>query len=146
MDAVTHVPAPLNEPVLTYAPGLARARRARGAGSPELAAEPLELTMTIGGRQRMAGGEQFDVVQPHQHAAVLGSRRTPRTATREDAVARARRPPRRAGGSCPSTTGPRSSCRPPTCWPARGGRRSTPPPCSASPRPPTRPRSTRPAS
>ena len=31
--------------------------------------------MTIGGEQRMGGGERFDVVQPHRHAAVLGTAR-----------------------------------------------------------------------
>jgi 1-pyrroline-5-carboxylate dehydrogenase len=38
----------------------------------ELAAQRAELTMTIGGVQRMAGGEPFDVVAPHRHAHVLG--------------------------------------------------------------------------
>jgi 1-pyrroline-5-carboxylate dehydrogenase len=43
MDAVTRVPGPHNEPVLGYAPGSAER------------------------------GERFDVVQPHRHAAVLGT-------------------------------------------------------------------------
>ena len=51
--------------------------------------------MTIGGAQRMAGGEQFDVVQPHRHAAVLGTlgarHRTPTPRTRS-AAARAAAP------------------------------------------------------
>jgi 1-pyrroline-5-carboxylate dehydrogenase len=71
MDAITRVPAPRNEPVLNYAPGSPE-RAALEARLTELAAEPLELTGTIGGRQRMAGGQRFDVVQPHRHAAVLG--------------------------------------------------------------------------
>src|SRR5215213_6911037 len=72
MDAVTRVPAPRNEPVLTYAPGSAE-RAALQARLAELAAEPIELTSTIGGRQQMAAGEKFEVVQPHRHAAVLGT-------------------------------------------------------------------------
>ncbi|RBY94601.1 1-pyrroline-5-carboxylate dehydrogenase [Blastococcus sp. TBT05-19] len=72
MDAVTRVPAPRNEPVLTYAPGTPE-RDELQRRLAELAAGPVELTSTIGGRQRMAGGQRFDVVQPHRHAAVLGT-------------------------------------------------------------------------
>jgi 1-pyrroline-5-carboxylate dehydrogenase len=72
MDAITQVPAPHNEPVLTYAPGSPE-RAALQARLAELAADPVELTATIGGKHAMAGGERFDVVQPHRHAAVLGT-------------------------------------------------------------------------
>jgi 1-pyrroline-5-carboxylate dehydrogenase len=71
VDAVTRVPAPRNEPVLNYAPGSPeRAQLELRLG--ELAEAPFELTATIGGEQRMPGGPEFDVVQPHRHAAVLG--------------------------------------------------------------------------
>src|SRR5919206_1144595 len=83
MDAVTRVPAPQNEPVLTYAPGSAE-RAALQKRLPELAAETIELTSTIGGTQRMASGEKFEVVQPHRHSAVLG---TSAHATHADAQA-----------------------------------------------------------
>ncbi|MGY1837228.1 L-glutamate gamma-semialdehyde dehydrogenase [Blastococcus sp. SYSU DS0510] len=72
MDAVTRVPSPVNEPVLTYAPGTPEREQLQRRLA-ELAAEPLELTATVGGRQRMAAGETFEVVQPHRHAAVLGT-------------------------------------------------------------------------
>lgn len=72
MDGITRVPAPRNEPVLTYAPGSAE-RTALQARLAELAKEQVELTSTIGGQQRMARGARFDVVQPHRHAAVLGT-------------------------------------------------------------------------
>jgi 1-pyrroline-5-carboxylate dehydrogenase len=72
MDGITRVPAPRNEPVLTYAPGSPE-RAALAARLDELAGEKLELTSTIGGVERMAGGERFDVVQPHRHSAVLGT-------------------------------------------------------------------------
>jgi 1-pyrroline-5-carboxylate dehydrogenase len=85
MDAVTRVPAPHNEPVLTYAPGSAE-RVALEARLPELAAEPIELTSTIGGRQRMASGEKFEVVQPHRHSAVLGTSAHATHGDAEDAV------------------------------------------------------------
>ncbi|MGY1814640.1 L-glutamate gamma-semialdehyde dehydrogenase [Blastococcus sp. SYSU D00820] len=72
MDGVTRVPPPRNEPVLTYAPGSPE-RAELQIRLAELAAEPVELTMDLGGRRRLGGGERFDVVQPHRHAAVLGT-------------------------------------------------------------------------
>jgi 1-pyrroline-5-carboxylate dehydrogenase len=72
MDAITQVPAPRNEPVRGYAPGSPE-RAALQQRLSELAATPVELTATIGGQQRMAGGKGFDVVAPHRHAQVLGS-------------------------------------------------------------------------
>jgi 1-pyrroline-5-carboxylate dehydrogenase len=71
MDAVTHVPTPANEPVRQYQPGSAD-RAAVEAKIKELAAETAELTMTIGGAQRMGGAERVAVVEPHNHAHVLG--------------------------------------------------------------------------
>ncbi len=85
MDGTTRVPPPRNEPVLTYAPGSAE-RAALEARLVELAAEPLELTCTIGGRQRMAAGERFDVVQPHRHDAVLGTSAHATHADAQDAI------------------------------------------------------------
>jgi 1-pyrroline-5-carboxylate dehydrogenase len=71
MDAVTQVPVPRNEPVHDHAPGSPE-RAALEARLKELAAEPVELTMTVGGEQRLAAGEPIEVVQPHRTAAVLG--------------------------------------------------------------------------
>jgi 1-pyrroline-5-carboxylate dehydrogenase len=85
MDAVTRVPAPRNEPVLSYAPGSAE-RAALESRLAELADEKVELTSTLGGRQRMAGGERFDVVQPHRHAAVLGTSAQATHADAEEAI------------------------------------------------------------
>ena len=70
-DAVTSVPVPVNEPVKSYAPGSAE-RATLESKIKELAGESIDLTMTIGGIQRMGGGEWTDVVQPHNHAHVLG--------------------------------------------------------------------------
>ena len=71
MDAVTHPPAPVNEPNLMYAPG-----------SPERAALQVELAKLerrqhtlrahINGRKRSGGGKEIKVVQPHDHQHVLG--------------------------------------------------------------------------
>ncbi|MFI5063432.1 MAG: L-glutamate gamma-semialdehyde dehydrogenase [Streptosporangiales bacterium] len=71
MDAVSTVPPPANEPVRAYAPGSAE-RAAVESKIKELAASPAELTMTVGGQQRMGGAERIAVVQPHNHAHVLG--------------------------------------------------------------------------
>ncbi|ROO89950.1 delta-1-pyrroline-5-carboxylate dehydrogenase [Actinocorallia herbida] len=83
MDAVTHVPAPQNEPVKSYAPGSPE-RAALEAEIKELGSTSLELTMTIGGRRRPGGGRGIDVVEPHNHGHVLGRMNN---ATPADAVA-----------------------------------------------------------
>ena len=48
----------------------------------ELTKQPTELTTTIGGEQRVSAGAPVDVVQPHNHRAVLG---TFTSATEQDA-------------------------------------------------------------
>ncbi len=83
VDAITTVPAPVNETGLDYAPGSAE-REALQARLKELAGSPHELTITVGGEQRMGGGERVEVVQPHARRSVLG---TLRTATHADAQA-----------------------------------------------------------
>ncbi|HEY4024395.1 MAG TPA: L-glutamate gamma-semialdehyde dehydrogenase [Pseudonocardiaceae bacterium] len=71
MDAITSTPVPANEPVHAYAPGTGE-RESLQRRIAELAAEQPDLTMTIGGTERMAGGDSFTVVAPHDHAHVLG--------------------------------------------------------------------------
>jgi 1-pyrroline-5-carboxylate dehydrogenase len=73
--ATADVPAPVNEPVRGYAPGSAE-RVSLEARLKELGgAEPIDLTMTVGGAQRLGAGPPVDVVQPHRHRAVLGTLR-----------------------------------------------------------------------
>jgi 1-pyrroline-5-carboxylate dehydrogenase len=85
MDAITSPPTPRNEPVRSYPPGSPeRASLTRALA--ELAAQRTELTMTIGGVARMAGGERFDVVIPHRHAHVLGTSAQASAADVADAV------------------------------------------------------------
>ena len=55
LDAVTVPPAPLNEPVRSYAPGSAE-RAPLEARLKELAADRIDLPMNIGGEQRMGSG------------------------------------------------------------------------------------------
>ncbi|WP_345635412.1 L-glutamate gamma-semialdehyde dehydrogenase [Rugosimonospora acidiphila] len=82
MDAVSAVPEPRNEANRTYAPGSPE-RDSLRRRLDELAGDRLDLTMTVDGRQRMAGGEPIKVVQPHVHRHVLG---LTHNATNGDAV------------------------------------------------------------
>jgi 1-pyrroline-5-carboxylate dehydrogenase len=85
VDAVTSVPPPVNEPIRGYAPGSAE-RASLEARLKELAADPIDLPMTVGGQSRLGGGEPIDVVQPHRHAAVLGTTRDTTAADVQAAV------------------------------------------------------------
>jgi 1-pyrroline-5-carboxylate dehydrogenase len=71
MDAVSRVPAPVNELVRQYAPG-SHERAALESKIKELAGQQAELTMTINGQQQLGHGDRIDVVQPHNHRHVLG--------------------------------------------------------------------------
>ncbi|GAA1944860.1 L-glutamate gamma-semialdehyde dehydrogenase [Amycolatopsis minnesotensis] len=86
MDAVTQTPAPKNEPVRDYAPGSAERAELEGALKRLGSEGPLELTATIGGEQRPGGGAPIDVVQPHNHRAVLGTVRGATSADAADAI------------------------------------------------------------
>ena len=70
--AITQVPVPHNEPVHEYAPGSPERSRLAGALT-SLASDPIELPHVIGGKHRMGAGAHVDVVQPHRHAARLGT-------------------------------------------------------------------------
>src|SRR5215218_1853590 len=85
MDAVTTPPPPVNEPTRSFAPGSAE-RASLEARVKELGGEQVELTSTIAGVQRMAGGDSYEVVQPHRHAAVLGTSANATDADVRDAV------------------------------------------------------------
>ena len=83
MDAVTQVPAPVNEPVLDYAPGSPE-RAALEVALAELGSNPMDLPHTIAGKRVMGTGKKIDVRQPHARRKVLG---TMRNATVGDAQA-----------------------------------------------------------
>ena len=85
MDAITHPPVPVNEPVRGYAPDSPE-RRSLVAKLSELATGGIELPLTIAGVQRMGTGEAIDVVQPHRHAAVLGTTAQASAADVESAI------------------------------------------------------------
>jgi 1-pyrroline-5-carboxylate dehydrogenase len=69
MDAVLRIPHPVNEPILSYAPGT----REKAALKAELARQKgveLEIPCVIGG-QRVTTGRLEAVVSPHEHRRVL---------------------------------------------------------------------------
>ena len=71
MDSVTNVPYPVNEPIKGYAPGSPE-RAALEEKIKDLAGQRAELTITVGGQQRMASGQPIEIVQPHNRRHVLG--------------------------------------------------------------------------
>ncbi|MGI5292223.1 L-glutamate gamma-semialdehyde dehydrogenase [Nonomuraea polychroma] len=89
MDAISNVPVPANERVYGYAPGSAE-RSALEDRVKELAGASIDLTMTIGGEQRLGGGVPIDVVQPHNHASVLGRTNDATAQDVRDAISAAR--------------------------------------------------------
>ena len=119
MDAVTQVPAPINEPVRQYAPGsaerselesTAQADGQRAARADHDDRRRAALRQRRGDRGRPAAQPRTTCSAP---CGAPPTRTPARRSTRP-------RPPPRTGVRCRSTTGPRSSSRPPTCSPARG--------------------------
>ncbi len=89
MDAITDIPDITNEPIRMYEPGSA-ARESLQAALVELApGDDREFPQYIGGEWIPAAGEPFTVVQPHDHAAVLGTGRESLQSDAEAAVAAA---------------------------------------------------------
>jgi 1-pyrroline-5-carboxylate dehydrogenase len=83
VDAVADVPVPVNEAVLSYAPG-SKERAGIEAALERMASEdPIELTATIDGVSKPASGESFDVTMPSEHSHILGHAAN---ATRADAT------------------------------------------------------------
>ena len=88
MDAVTSVPLPRNEPVLSYAPGTPERSAVEGALA-DLLAGPLELTAAVGEKRRLGSGAAFEVTMPSDHAQVLGHCAAASQADTEEAIAAA---------------------------------------------------------
>ncbi|WP_107656119.1 L-glutamate gamma-semialdehyde dehydrogenase [Nocardia suismassiliense] len=88
MDAIVSTPRPVNEPVGTFAPGSAERTRLQ-AKLAELGATQTEVHHVIGGEHRRSSGKTINVVQPHKHAAVLGTLTTAKPSDVEDAIAAA---------------------------------------------------------
>src|SRR6059058_408235 len=69
MNAIPKVPTPLNEPVLSYAPGTPERGELKRAVK-ELSGHQLEIPLVIGGKD-VHTGRTVDVVMPHCHRHVL---------------------------------------------------------------------------
>ena len=74
MDLISFPPVPINEPNLTYAPGSPE-RDAIQAELTALQSSAIDLPAYIGGQWQAGSGAEFDVVQPHNHAHILGTAR-----------------------------------------------------------------------
>jgi 1-pyrroline-5-carboxylate dehydrogenase len=85
MDAVTTVPSPTNEPPLHFAPGSAERGRLE-LRLKEMSGEQIELTMALGTRRPLAGGDAIDVASPHRRFTVLGRMHEATPADVSDAI------------------------------------------------------------
>lgn len=89
LNALVQVPAPRNEPVLSYAPGTPE-RAALRRQLAKMAGEVIEITPIIGGR-RVATGRVAEAVMPHDHGHVLARWHRAGAAEVEQAIEAARR-------------------------------------------------------
>lgn len=70
-NAVVSTPKPINEPILSYAPG-SREKAAIKAALAEMSAKQLEIPLIIGGKE-VKTGNLGKVVMPHDHQHVLAT-------------------------------------------------------------------------
>jgi 1-pyrroline-5-carboxylate dehydrogenase len=71
MNSVTQVPAPTNEPVLSYAPGSPERAQLKAALD-RMAGEQIEIPLIIGGKEVRTGNTDTQVM-PHDHGHVLAT-------------------------------------------------------------------------
>jgi 1-pyrroline-5-carboxylate dehydrogenase len=89
MDAITQVPAPVNESVFDYAPGSPE-RASLEAALVDLGSEAIDLPQVIGGKRVMGTGKRIEVRQPHARRKLLGTMRNATVGDAEGAVAAAK--------------------------------------------------------
>lgn len=70
MSSSANIPAPRNEPILSYAPGSPE-REAIKAALKKMGGEVADIPIIIGGKE-IRTGKTHDVVAPHNHGHVLG--------------------------------------------------------------------------
>lgn len=70
-NGIFHIPKPVNEPVLQYAPG-SRERAELKEKLEEMLANPVEVPCIIGGRE-VTTGDLVEMRCPHDHSRVLGT-------------------------------------------------------------------------
>ena len=69
MNGTANIPFPVNEPVLTYAPGTAERETLKSALS-LMGSEQIEIPVIVGGRE-IRTGKTVNVVSPHAHRKLL---------------------------------------------------------------------------
>ncbi|MCY1020529.1 L-glutamate gamma-semialdehyde dehydrogenase [Pyxidicoccus sp. MSG2] len=84
INATTRVPAPKNEPVLSYAPGSPE-RRELQATLKRMSAEQIEIPVLIGGKH-VRTGKTDSVRMPHKHSHVLATLHEADAGTVEKAI------------------------------------------------------------
>src|SRR2546425_9149091 len=88
MNSIPKIPTPLNEPVLSYAPGTPE-RADLKRTLKELSGRQLEIPLVIGGKD-VHSGRTADVVMPHCHRHVLAKAHQAGPAELQAAIAAAR--------------------------------------------------------
>jgi 1-pyrroline-5-carboxylate dehydrogenase len=68
-DAILHVPDPVNEPMLSYAPGSPEKARLKAALA-DVEREVVEIPCVVGG-ERIFTGRTVDITMPHRHRHVI---------------------------------------------------------------------------
>src|SRR5258708_35597396 len=98
MNAIPRIPTPVNEPILSYAPGTAERAELKRALK-EMSGQPIEIPLVIGGRE-VRTGRTVSVAMPHCHPHVLATVHQAGAAGIDAAIAAAR-PARRGGARRP---------------------------------------------
>src|SRR2546422_5799524 len=88
MNGIPKIPTPVNEPVLSYAPG-APERVELKRTLKELSGRQLEIPLVIGGKD-VQTGRTVDAVMPHCHRHVLARAQQARPAEEQAAIAAGR--------------------------------------------------------
>src|SRR3989440_9751303 len=88
MNGIPKIPTPVNEPVLSHAPGSPERAELKQTLK-ELSARQLEVPLVIGGRDAHTG-RTVAVVMPHCHRQLLAKAQQARPAEAQAAIAAAR--------------------------------------------------------
>src|SRR3979490_1767973 len=88
MNSIPRIPTPVNEPVLSYAPGSPERGELKRTLK-DLSGHALEIPLIIGGKD-VHSGRTVDVVRPHCHRHVLARAHQAGPAEVQAAIAEAR--------------------------------------------------------
>src|SRR2546426_7007155 len=88
MNATPRIPVPVNEPVVSYAPGTPERAELKRTVK-DLSSRQIEIPLVIGGKE-VRTGKTVDVVMPHCHRHVLAKVHQAGAAEVEAAIAAAR--------------------------------------------------------